>query len=179
MIVRTTTPNRLRWRTIGDGHDGKQRQQRRVDDGFYGCLPSCSRLGSASRPRRSSVSIGRMPSCRHACASACVTTGAVKKNSASRNRSFKRHEAQARLQTHAEDQKADAERVGDACRMHAREDLRHAHEPERADDREERAEQDAGPAQRCRWPRVTAGAPCRRRRRGRHGGRTSAPRACR
>ena len=59
---------------------------------------------------------------------------------------LQRHERQAGLQHEAEQQQAGAERVGDARRVHARVEVGHAHEPDRADDREEAAGEDQGPA---------------------------------
>ena len=59
---------------------------------------------------------------------------------------LERHQAEACLQGQAKEQKPDAERVDDAGRMHAGEDVRHADEPERTDDRKERSEQNERPA---------------------------------
>ena len=100
---------------------------------------------SAREARRSSARNGSIFSCRAACASACVTTGPVKKNRTDESE-LQRHQVEARLQHHAEDQQAGADRVDDAGRVHAGEQLRHAHEPDGADDDEERAREDQKPA---------------------------------
>ena len=58
---------------------------------------------------------------------------------------LQRHQTQTRLQTHSEDQKADAERVGDTRCMHASEYFRHANQSESTHEREERTEEDQHP----------------------------------
>ena len=118
----------------GDRHDGEQRQQRHVDEDFYGCLPSprlrCGGRGCGG-PRPASagffVQAGLRQRVRH--------DRAGEEEQREQEQQLQRDQAEARLQPHAEDQKADPERVGDARRVHAGEDVGHAHEPEGSDDR--------------------------------------------
>ena len=131
----------------GDRHDGKQRQQHHVDE-RYRWLPPVVRIGRPGASRAAAVfrqqrldalmQAGLRERMRH--------DGAGEEEQREEKQELQRHQAEAGLQAHAEDQKADAERVGDARRVHAGEDVRHADEPERADDGEERAEEDQHPA---------------------------------
>ena len=130
-----TTPNRLRWRTMATRHDGEQRQQRHVDEGFYGCLPSS---GSPSRPVAAAAVLGQQR------LDAFVQAGLRKRvrhdgaGEEEQRRAGRQSFSVTRLKPACRHmpriRKPDAERVGDAGRMHAGEDVRHAHEPERADD---------------------------------------------
>ena len=60
---------------------------------------------------------------------------------------LQRHQTDAGLQTHAEDQESDAEGFGHAGRVHAGEDIGHSNQPERPHDGEERSEENQRPAQ--------------------------------
>jgi hypothetical protein len=59
------------------------------------------------------------------------------KEQGEKNQKLQRDQTEARLETHAHDQKTHPECVDHACRVHAGENLRHAHEPECPHDRKE------------------------------------------
>ena len=146
MLARMTTPNRLRWRTMA------------IVTTASSVSSTVLMRDSMAASRRPDWSTGREPAAavfRQQRLDALVQAGlrervrhdgAGEEEQRQQKHELQRHQAEAGLQAHAKDQKADAERVGDAGRVHAGEDFRHAHEPERADDGEERSEQDEHPA---------------------------------
>ena len=151
MLVRTTTPNRLRWRTMATVTTASSVSSTvLMKTSMAASRSACTVGGSAAataavlRQQRPDalMQAGLRQRVRH--------DRAGEKEQGEEKQKLQRDQAETRLQTHAQDQKADAERVGDAGRVHAGENIGHAHEPERPDDREERPEQDAAPSSQCR-----------------------------
>ena len=104
MLVRTTTPNRLRWRTMATVTTASSVKSAMLMRDIYGCLPFGCIVGRA-RPMTAAVFGQHRPD-------AFMQAGlrervrhdrAGEKEQRQKKQKFQRHQAEARLQAHAKD----------------------------------------------------------------------------